>query len=338
MSWLTKLKEEWNRIRVITAGRKIKFSVLAVICLFIVCFCGSTFVQEVTVKKEDPQYNNGFVVEKNSNSQDLSDFSYTPSTEVMSDVQSYYPPEQYLDSMSVLTYTYLANSAAFMMETAPIKEVKPGKKVPILYYHAINDNINGLDELFVSPAEFDKQMLYLKQNGYNVITFSQLADVDNIVNPVIITFDDGYEDNYTYAYPILKKYNFKATVFLCTDVIDKPLFLKKNQIEEMKNLIDFQSHTVTHRKLSELKKEEIEFELTESKKQLEALTGNAVSVLAYPIGDYNSEVIEITRKYYKYAVLSGGGIYRKGDNSYEIKRVYIPRDLDVKGFEDKIRN
>ena len=65
-------------------------------------------------------------------------------------------------------------------------------------------------------------MNYLKNDGFTVISFEQIDQIAGIKKPVIITFDDGYENNYTYAYPILKKYNFTATIFVCTDFIDKP--------------------------------------------------------------------------------------------------------------------
>jgi len=250
----------------------------------------------------------------------------------VSGIQTY---ENTLPALTVVTNPAGENTAKPSNST---EHKGPGAKaVPILYYHAVNDDITGLEELFVSPSEFEKQMKYLKDDSYSVITFKQLKDISTIEKPVIITFDDGYEDNYTYAYPILKKYGFKATVFLCCDVVDKPLFLKKNQIEEIKELVNIQSHTVTHRKLSELKSGEIEEELSDSKKILEQLTGTQVDALAYPYGDYDGRVIETAKKYYKYAVISGGGIYHEGDDSYEIKRVYIPRELNLEGFIKKIK-
>ncbi len=222
-------------------------------------------------------------------------------------------------------------------DTTPASIQKDARKrLPVLYYHAVDDNIAGLEELFVSPSEFEKQMAFLKDNHYTVITFDQIHQFKEIQNPVIITFDDGYENNYTQAYPILKKYGFNATIFLTTGFMDKPLFLKKHQVEEMKGLINFQSHAVTHPHLTDLNQEKMEFELSESKKILEALTGGEVNAFAYPFGDYNSKVLTMTKKYYKYAVLNEGDIYREGDNLLEIKRVYIPRALDLQGFKKKI--
>jgi peptidoglycan/xylan/chitin deacetylase (PgdA/CDA1 family) len=221
---------------------------------------------------------------------------------------------------------------------SPIIEIdNKSKGVPILYYHTINDNITGIEELFVSPKEFEKQMKFLRENNYNVISFKELGDYDSYDKPVIITFDDGYEDNYYNAYPILKKYNFKATIFLSVDAIDKPLFLKKAQITEMGDLIDFESHTLSHPYLTQLNNKEAAHELSESKKQIEEITGKQVNVLAYPIGDFDRRIIEIASKYYKYAVLNYGGTYYKSENDYEIKRTYVSRYLDVQGFIKKLK-
>lgn len=209
---------------------------------------------------------------------------------------------------------------------------KFGKSVPILEYHCVDDNIFGWDELFVSPAEFEKQMSYLKNNDYTVITFNQLSNIKNIKNPVIITFDDGYEDNYTNAYPILKKFNFSATIFLISGAVDSPHFLKRTEISEMKGLISFESHTKSHPHLTKLKDNEIANELTISKKIIEGMINSKVDVLAYPYGDYNRHVMGIAKKYYKYGVYSLGGLYHAGDNPYCIKRVYITRKTNLDSF------
>lgn len=213
------------------------------------------------------------------------------------------------------------------------------RTVPILYYHAINDEIGQgqLAELFVSPKEFEKQMAFLKQNNYNVITFDDLHNLDNVPNPVIITFDDGYEDNYLYAYPVLKKYGFKASIFLVSDFIGNSSILNKAQIKEMSDLINFQGHTMTHPNLPDIKIEDAEKELSVSKKVIEEITGKPVTVFAYPTGLYNKQILDITKKHYQYAVWNGGGLYTTTDDPYIMKRVYIPRELDVKGFERKIK-
>lgn len=219
----------------------------------------------------------------------------------------------------------------------PLNNPNAKVKVPILYYHRVNDVIEGLEELHVKPAEFEKQMQYLKDNGYTPINFDDIDKTEHIQKPVIITFDDGYEDNYTNAYPILKKFGFKATVFVVANFVDNPSILTKNEMKEMSDLISFQSHTLSHPDLRALKPEEAEKEISESKTKLEAITGKSINAFAYPVGYYNSSVLAQVKKYYKYAVLNGGGMYTTGENLLEMKRLYIPRWMDIQSFDKKIK-
>ncbi len=223
-------------------------------------------------------------------------------------------------------------------QAAPVAPVK-GVAVPVLYYHLIDDHLYGpYTSMFVSPKEFDRQMNYLKSSGYTVIPLDEIENAAQYTKPVIITFDDGYEDNFTNAYPILKKYNFPATVFLISSFIGKPGFLNRDEIVNMEDLVSFQSHTVTHRSLNTLSANEQDYELAESRRAIEALTGREVYALAYPNGDYDQQTVEIAKRYYRYAFLKlPGGIYHTGDDTYRIERVNIPRGLNLDGFIKKIQ-
>jgi peptidoglycan/xylan/chitin deacetylase (PgdA/CDA1 family) len=212
-----------------------------------------------------------------------------------------------------------------------------GVKIPILYYHAIADETFGIEQMFVRIQEFDDQMRYMKDNGYQCVTFDDLDHLRDFKKPFMITFDDGYEDNYTNMYPILKKYGFKATVFLVPLYVDKNRYLKTSEILEMRELVNFQSHTLTHDYLTTLSYEEIERQLRDSKSQIEALTGQIVTAIAYPVGDYDDRVLEIAARYYRYGLLMGGGLYyHTGEDLLRMNRVYIPRGLDIADFKFKI--
>lgn len=212
----------------------------------------------------------------------------------------------------------------------------PGRvRIPILYYHAVDDETFGLEQLFVRPDEFDRQMEYVSKN-YTPIHFSQIPEAGRIKNPIIITFDDGYRDNYTYAYPILKKYNVKATVFLVPEYLDKPKFLTREQVSVMKDLVSFQSHTMNHMELDKASETLIRKQLIDSKSYIERLTGERVNVLAYPVGLYNDEVVRITGEYYDYAVTSESGYYYTDGDRYRIRRVYIRRDDRMDTFTSKV--
>ena len=215
-----------------------------------------------------------------------------------------------------------------------------GVAVPVLYYHLVDDNLySPFHSMFVSPPDFAKQMNYLKTAGYTVIPLAQIENAGQYPKPVIITFDDGYEDNYTNAYPILKEYNFPATVFLISGLIGKPGYLNKNEILQMEDLVSFQDHTVTHRSLATLSAAEQEYELSASKQAIEALTGQKVFAVAYPDGSDNQTTIEIAKQLgYQYAFLMiPGGVYHTGEDPYTIKRVNIPRGLNLDGFIRKIQ-
>jgi len=223
-------------------------------------------------------------------------------------------------------------------QAAPVTPIK-GAAVPVLYYHLIDDHLYGpYTSMFVSPKDFDRQMGYLKSNNYTVIPLAEIENAGQYTKPVIITFDDGYEDNFTNAYPILKKYNFPATVFLISSFIGKPGYLNRDEIVKMEDLVSFQGHTVTHRSLNTLSAGVQNYELSESKQVIETLTGKKVFALAYPNGDYDQQTIEIAKRYYSYAFLKlPGGIYHTGDDPYRIERVNIPRGLNLAGFIKKIQ-
>jgi Predicted xylanase/chitin deacetylase len=207
------------------------------------------------------------------------------------------------------------------------------KGIPIAAYHCIDDNVWGLKYLFVSPTSFEEQMKFLKRRGYTAITFEDINRINTIKKPFMITFDDGYEDNFTNAYPILKKYGFKATIFMITNAINKPKFLTEQEIRQMQDIIDFQSHTVTHAHLAKLDSAKIEYELSESKNILEKLLNKKVNAIAYPFGSYNNTVIDIAKKYYTYGLTTHfGKFYEDAANEYQIKRMSILNQTNFPQF------
>ncbi|MHB1153342.1 MAG: polysaccharide deacetylase family protein [Eubacteriales bacterium] len=208
--------------------------------------------------------------------------------------------------------------------------------VPILMYHAIEEKPWGMEQLFVRDSEFEKQIKYLSDNGYTPILFDDLENYESYKNPVIITFDDGYRDNYYNAYPILKKYNFKAVVFLIVNCLNSPEYLSKEQISEMKDIISFQSHTLNHFLLTKINNKALETECLSSKSIIEELTGVQVNVLSYPYGKYSQAVIETVSGYYDYAVTTKSGYYDKTNDNYKIKRIRIQRSDTLKSFINKL--
>ena len=173
--------------------------------------------------------------------------------------------------------------------------------IPVLNYHQINDENHTA--LTLSSTEFDAQMSYLHKQGYSTISPDQLTDYLEYgkvlpSNPILITFDDGYEDNYRVAYPILQKYNLTATFFIITDFVGhNGRYMTWKQIKEMNsNGFTFESHTVNHIKLPDASDEEILYQLTESRNAIEWRTNKKAEYLAYPGGAYDHRVIELAKK------------------------------------------
>ncbi|MBR2082723.1 MAG: polysaccharide deacetylase family protein [Elusimicrobiaceae bacterium] len=163
-----------------------------------------------------------------------------------------------------------------------------------LMYHHIGTITNPQDEQFpftITPLMFEKQLLFLKQNGYSIIHEKDLLHArqtghTHFDKPVLLTFDDGYADNYTVLFPLLQKYQAPALIFLVTDKIGTPGYLTWPQVREMQasGLVSFGSHTCSHQRLRSLSDEHIMHELTHSKQVLEEQLKSSVVSFCYPFG------------------------------------------------------
>jgi len=211
-----------------------------------------------------------------------------------------------------------------------------GPRVRILMYHAIADTPSHLHS--VSPAAFEAQMRFLATR-YNVIPIERmiagLTERETLPeNAVVITFDDGWEDTYTTAYPILEKYGLPATLFLVPTWIEgaeAPAGRKLvtwEQVREMsRNGISIGAHTLSHRSLKQLSPEEVRRELVASKAQLEEKLGQPVRAFAYPYGavrDFDASIARLVAESgYACAVTTLSGSNRPGKNLYTLHRTEI---------------
>lgn len=209
--------------------------------------------------------------------------------------------------------------------------------VPIVMFHRV-EAVGEYKPNSINPKTFEFQMEYLAQHQYNVIPLSELVEAirSNKQLPpktAVITFDDGTEDNYTIAFPVLKKYNFPATIFMVSGFIDHEGFLKKTQILEMKDsVINFQSHTKTHAYLPEILPENQRREIFDSKRDLEKVLGMPVDYFSYPVGGYSEDIVKLLQEAgYKGAVTTNRGLGRFNKNVYELKRVRLG-ERDTSGF------
>lgn len=204
---------------------------------------------------------------------------------------------------------------------------KLANSIPILLYHRVGPEI---DDYTVSTTRFDQDMKTLSGKGYTCLSLQQIqrhlqdlaAPLPN--KPIILTFDDGYLDNYTNVFPILQQYSMKASFYIITGMVGEVDRLTAPQIREMAAAgMDFGSHTVTHRFLASLAPAEIKTEITRSKFDLEQLLGTSVDFIAYPGGSYNDDTLTIAKE----AGYCGGLTTHYGleifNHPFEIKRIPI---------------
>lgn len=218
------------------------------------------------------------------------------------------------------------------------------KGIPVLMYHSV-DYEKG-NELRIPKEKLREQMQYLKDNGYTTLTLEQLYNhfVNNAPIPeksVVLTFDDGYADNYTNAFPVLKEFGFKAAIFVITKTVDTDSsYLTSNMIKEMSDYgIDIESHTVNHDELNKLSYEEQCKTLKDSKGFLEKITDKEVKYIAYPFGKYNGDTLKAAKECgYTMAVTTRGAWSNKSDGLLTLNRVYISSIAGMEDFKIRITN
>lgn len=220
--------------------------------------------------------------------------------------------------------------------------------IPVLMYHYIRVNPTAGDpvgySLSVTPADFASQMNYLSQHGYQSMTLDQmgaaLANKEPLPRkPVVITFDDGYADFYTQAYPILKSLGLKGLNFVITGLVGAPNYLTWNQITEMagSGLITFGSHTVHHYALTYLNNQQVQLEVEQSKNVLQAHVGYPVNWFAYPYGNVNNRVEGIVRQAgYTGAFGTANGDYLSTDYMFTLPRVRVSGGESLATFASRL--
>jgi len=202
-----------------------------------------------------------------------------------------------------------------------------GPGVPILAYHQVSE----ADDIYsVTAMQFEEQMSYLQEKGYTAISLEELFDfyegkMSLPDKPIIITFDDGYEDNFLAALPIMEKYNMRSTVFIITGLVGTPDYLSWQQIAAMQaSHTEIGSHTVSHIALGDSSPEQQRREIATSKAILEKYVGT-VKFFAYPYGQFTAITQQILREAGYLGACSGiAGLNSKGVDVYALKRVNVP--------------
>lgn len=204
--------------------------------------------------------------------------------------------------------------------------------IPVLLYHHIGSDDGGLPRLTVTAAEFERQLGLLKQAGFETISPEQLVaymqgrQVTLPAKPIMFTFDDGYDDNYMYAVPVLKKYGFTAAFLVVGINVDSDRRLSARQVREMAQTgFSVGGHSMTHRDLTQLDDRELKREISGNKRQLERITGRPAVLFSYPYGFYNLPVWEAAEASgYQGAFTVLSGLNKPGrDHVFLLRRIPI---------------
>lgn len=174
------------------------------------------------------------------------------------------------------------------------------KFVPILAYHSL-DPERFPNKLAISPGLFKKQMLWIRQSCCRVMGLESCAkngwEEKLFECKAAITFDDGYEDNYRSAFPVLKEFGFAAAFFVTAGDVGKKGFMTWDMLREMAAVpgIEIGSHGLEHKPLSDIPEREARNSLVASKKILEEKLGREVKAVSYPCGSFNTKIVAMAR-------------------------------------------
>lgn len=244
----------------------------------------------------------------------------------------------------VLSETFAHNKKVTAITLSPNK-IKPASKqeivtygpgVPILMYHSVSISAN---RLCIPPQKLDQQFTWLQQNGFNTITMKRLLYSLNKhqalpSRAIVLTFDDGYRDNYDQAFPLLQKHHMVATIFLMTAKIGTAVGLTPDQIKHMQEYgIEFGSHTVHHVDLRYVSAAGLISEIQGSKHILENILGEKVVSFSYPSGKYTAATIQAVKDAgFEGAVTTAPGKIMPNYNVYLLPRVRVNGDESLSQF------
>lgn len=222
---------------------------------------------------------------------------------------------------------------------------KPSSKVsiPVLNYHSVAIDPGNI--VVITPDKLAEHMAYLHDHGYTPLSleaFIRLLEGDKSEKapekPVLLTFDDGYIDNYEQAMPILAKYGFPATLFVSPGMTGQDGYLNWEQIKKMQaGGWDIQPHGMSHPHLPKLTADEQAYEIVEARKQIEEHLGTKADVFCYPYGERNKTTLKLLKQHgFRYAFTIDQGFASKEQSPFLLKRLFINGEEDLQAFEAQL--
>lgn len=215
--------------------------------------------------------------------------------------------------------------------------------IPVYNYHSVTIDPGNI--VVISPAKLEEQMAYLHDHDYTPVsltTFVRLIEGEGSLaaheKPVLLTFDDGYVDNYENALPILAKYSFPATLFISPGMIGQDGYLNWEQVKKLNDAgWDIQPHGMTHPHLPQLSEEQQTYEILEARKQIEEKLGTKADVFCYPYGENNKTTLKILKEHgFRYAFTIDQGFATNKQPPYLLKRLFINGEEGLKSFINKL--
>lgn len=247
-----------------------------------------------------------------------------------------------------------ARTLGSVLHDPPEHSVPPGEDAGpgfrVLFYHRVADD---QDALAVSPRHFAQQMAYLADNGFTVVDLRSAVELagDHRLPPrtVVLNFDDGYRDVAEHALPVLERYDFPATVFVVNDAVTgtvrfpwyrcQPPLLSWHDIDALQrsSRLDFQAHTLTHRKLTALPSRSAAREISQSKRDLEDRTGRSVDAFCYPAGVFGPRERQFTvDSGYRIALTCEPGVNRTDTDRFTLRRTAVERYDSLADFRARL--
>ena len=224
------------------------------------------------------------------------------------------------------------------LKEADLKPVSYNAVIPMYMYHWVREDTGNYEypEMMAKPSEIKKQFEYLSSNNYDTIFITDIDKIYDYKKPIALTFNDGWADVYNNVFPYAKEYNIKISMYVIIDLIGTAGYCTVDELKEMRDsgLVEIESHTMSHRMLATLSRDEIYKELDESKKYIKDTLGIDTTVICYPSGSFNNTVIEIAKELgYKYGLAMDGGVhYTSKTDNMQMTRIFATRSMSLNTF------